>query len=327
MKILIVGAGFIGEVHLRIIKKYNLAEVSICEVNKKRLFDVVEKYNLNEYYSDINTALNNSNFDGAIICTPNNMHAENAIKFLERGIGVLVEKPMTHTISDAEKMLEIANKNNTFIYVAYVLRHYKPFIKMKEIISEGKIGNFFSMRAVVSSRETLTDAISAYRGNIKTGGTIIHDYSHEIDYSNWFMSKKICEIYCRGLKLIHKNWSTFDTVDILLVFEDGRTSSLHLDYIQPTERRYIELYGTDGTLLWIEGQDIKLYTESTGCWQGINVCNDYIFDDPFKVQLQNYISCLRSNYKPAVSGEEGLEIIKIISACIKSAEKNSIVFV
>lgn len=326
MKILIDGTGFIGEVHLKILLKYKLADVAICEINKDRLSEIINRYDIEEYYSDFNEAFDKGIFDGVVICTPNNIHAEHAIRFLKKGIGVLVEKPMTHSVEDAKKIVEAAEENKTFIYVAYVLRHHDSFLKIKELISEGEIGDLFSMRAVVSSRNTLTDAVSSYRGRIETGGSIIHDYSHEIDYSIWFFNKKIKEVYCKGFKLEHKNWNTFDCTDIFLIFDDKKTSSIHLDYIQPPERRYIELYGTKGTLLWSDGNDIKFYSEYMARWFDIRVDNFFNFDKPYLKQLKHYIMCLNGENKPPVSGWDGLEIVKIINLCLESAKNNKNVF-
>lgn len=321
MKILIDGAGFIGEVHLNILLKYKLANVAISEVNENRLKEISRKYKIEECYKNIDEALDEGNFDGAVICTPNNIHAEDSIKFLKRGIGVLVEKPMTHTIEDAERMVKEAEKNNTFIYVAYVIRHTDSFIQIKDMISKGDLGELFSIRAVVSSRRTLTDAVMKYRGKSANGGSVIHDYSHEIDYSMWFMEEQLEEIYCKGFNLVYKDWDTYDSSDIILTFKNNKTSSLHMDYIQPANRRSIELYGTKGTLLWTDGEDIKFYSEAWAKWINIRVENFFDFDKPFFKQMQHYIGCLKKERKPLVSGSDGLEVVKIINKCIESSEK------
>ena len=182
MRILIDGAGFIGEVHLNILMKYDLADVAVSETNRDRLDEIINKYGIKEYYLDIDEALKN-NYNGAVICTPNHLHAEHSVKFLNMGIGVLVEKPMTHTVKDARMMVKAARDNNSFIYVAYVVRKFDTFLKIKKLIDEGHLGELYSMRAVVSSRRTLTDAVEKYRGKKATGGSVVHDYSHEIDYS------------------------------------------------------------------------------------------------------------------------------------------------
>ena len=325
MKILIDGAGFIGEVHLNILLKYKLADIAVSETNETRLNEIIRKYNIKEYYKDIDEALENSDFDGAVICTPNHLHAKHSVKFLEKGIGVLVEKPMTHTIEDAKMMVETAERNNTFIYVAYVIRNSDPFIKIKKMVENGQLGELFSLRAIVSSRRTLTDAVMNYRGKKATGGSVVHDYSHEIDYSIWFMEEKVKEVCCRGANIIYKDWETYDSTDILLSFENNKTSSLHMDYIQPPNRRAIELYGTKGTLMWTDCEDIRLYSEAWAKWINIQVENFFDFDKPYYRQLKHYIACLKGEDRPLVSGREGLNIVEIVEKCLESAETGTII--
>lgn len=322
MKILVVGCGYIGEIHLKILKKYGLTEVAVCENNINRLKTIQTQYNIEESYHDINQVPIDK-FDGAIICTPNNLHAEHAIRFMEFSPGIMVEKPMAHTVEDAKKMLLMAEKHKKFIQVAYRLRFYEPYIKMKKMITEGDLGDVFSMRAIVSSKRTLTDAFSNYREKREFGGGIIHDYSHEIDYSKWFLEEKVKNIYSQGFCLKHKEWNTFDTADIVLIFENSKTSSIHLDYIQPVIRRSVEIYGTKGTLLWEHFKDIKFYSDDWAKWYEIRIDNDQ--EKSYLKQLQHYIKCIKYEEEPIVTGYEGLDVMKIIEGCINSSDNNKIV--
>jgi predicted dehydrogenase len=193
------------------------------------------------------------------------------------------------------------------------------------MLDEGQLGELYSMRAVVSSRKTLTDAVMKYRGKIATGGSVIHDYSHEIDYSLWFMQEKVRDVFCRGANLLHKDWETYDSTDVLINFEKDKTSSLHLDYVQPPNRRAIELYGTKGTLLWTDCEDIRLYIESWAKWVTIKVENTYDFDKPYYRQLKNYIACLKGEESPVITGKQGLYIVEVIEKCLESAKTGDIV--
>ena len=216
----------------------------------------------------------------------------------------MIEKPITNTVEDAKKIITLAKKNKSFILVAYCLRFYDPFIKMKEIVANGELGNVFSIRAVVSARRALTDAVSDYRSKRTSGGGIIHDYSHEIDYLKWFIEEKVKEIYCKGFNLEHREWDIFDTADIILEFENNKIGSIHMDYIQAPFRRSLEIYGTKGTLLWCNFGDIKFYSETSQKWCKIRV--DKSFGKMYLKQLQHYIRCINSKDKPMVSGSEGL---------------------
>lgn len=329
MKILIIGCGFIGELHLSIIKKHNLSEVAVCESNPKRLKEISEKYKVKEVYNNIDGALKN-NFNGVIICTPNNKHAEHVIKCIKllKGLkAIFVEKPMAHTVADAKRMLSYAKENKIQLFIGYYMRIYDPLVKMKEMILNGglsgQLGKIIGVRALMSSKRILTDALTDYRSKREFGGGIIHDLSHEIDYTKWLVGERVEAIYCNGFNLEHKKWDTFDTADIILKFENNKIGSIHIDYIGAATRRAIEIYGTKGTLLWSYFENIKFYSEGWARWYDIKV--DLDFDKLFLDQLQNYIRCIKGEMEPTVSGDEGLEIVKIIEGCIKSADNNEII--
>ncbi len=73
MKLLIQGCGYIGEVHLRMIKTFKLCDVAICDINEDRLKELSKKYDIDECYMDLVKAVQQP-FDGVIICTPNFLH-------------------------------------------------------------------------------------------------------------------------------------------------------------------------------------------------------------------------------------------------------------
>jgi UDP-N-acetylglucosamine 3-dehydrogenase len=325
MKILIVGCGYMGELHLRILKNKKLADVAIYDKNKERLEEISQKYDIKEKYLDLNKALNN-NVSGAIVCTPNNFHSENAIQIMDHGISVMVEKPISNSVTDAEKMIKIADKKKLFIFVGYTLRFVKPYIKIKNMIHEGKLGNIFSLKGVVSSRRALTDAVSNCREQEESGGGIVLDFSHEIDYARWFVGTKVKEVYCKGSKIVHKNWNVEDTADIILTFDNNVTSSIHMDYLQPFFYRSLEVYGTRGTILWRDFENIKFYSEDDNKWFDIEV-EKMDFDEVYYQELKHYIDCLLNNKKPMITGEDALITLKIADSCINSTRKNNIIYI
>ena len=330
MKILIVGCGFIGEIHLKIIKKYNLAEVAILEKDPERRKAISKKYRIEEVYKDFDEALKKG-FDGVIICSPYSMHAEHAIKFMGAVKGIMVEKPMAYVLEDAKKKVAAAKKSKSFLLIAYCLRFCEPCIKIKEMITGGDLGNVFSMRASVSSKGALSDPVSGYIRKKEFSRGIIYDYSHEIDYSKWFIGKKVKEIYCKSFNSGYTKWPVFDTADIILKFENNEVSSIHMDYLQASFRRSIEVYGTKGTLIWDNcdywapaAEHFKFSSVASAKWHEIKVNSDS--EKMYLKQLHHYIKCLNNEEKPMVSGEEGLDLVKIITACVNSVDHGKIVY-
>ena len=110
-----------------------------CRSRYKTLKKYRKKYPLNRIYKTIDEALLDD-FDAYIVSTPAETHFDVAKKIILSKKHVLIEKPMTLSISDAEMLVELAKKNKITIIVGHVLLFHPAIVKMKEIISDGKIG-------------------------------------------------------------------------------------------------------------------------------------------------------------------------------------------
>lgn len=140
MKIVLVGAGGMAMSH---VQAYQLLGVKdICAVvdpvleNAKR---AAEPFGAN-IYATVEEMLEKENPDIADICAPSFLHFQYAMTFLERRMHVMCEKPMAHTVKDAETMLETAKKNGVVLMVGQLLRFWPEFVYLKGLIDTGTYG-------------------------------------------------------------------------------------------------------------------------------------------------------------------------------------------
>ena len=138
----VIGLGSVAQmVHLPNLMKINGAVVSaVAEVNRNRLNSVSEKYKINNRFTDYKDLLNNSDVDAVIITTPTHFHKQIAIDCLNAGKDVLVEKPLTRNVSEAEEILECAKRNNRKLMVGMNLRYRPDSMLIKSLIDAGEIG-------------------------------------------------------------------------------------------------------------------------------------------------------------------------------------------
>ena len=104
-KILVVGGGSIGERHVRCILATKRAQVSLCDMNSELLQQVASRYSLHQTYTDFE-AINLSQFDGVVICTPANWHVAQARKVVAAGVNVFCEKPLTVRDEGVQELLQ-----------------------------------------------------------------------------------------------------------------------------------------------------------------------------------------------------------------------------
>src|SRR5262245_32432284 len=112
MKVGIIGCGHIVAFHLpHVLRHKNLEAVSIADVNRQTAEDVAKRFGLKNIYSDFEAMLDEQNPEVVHVLTPPARHAELAIRAMDLGCHVLVEKPMALTLQEADAMITAAKKN------------------------------------------------------------------------------------------------------------------------------------------------------------------------------------------------------------------------
>ena len=130
LKIALVGVGGISGAHIPAWDEMENAElVALCDIRPERM----EQYENKKHYTDFDEMLDNEEIDILDICLPTYLHAEYAIKAMERGIHVISEKPISMNADDIDRVYETAKKNNVKFMVAQVLRFWPEYELLKEI--------------------------------------------------------------------------------------------------------------------------------------------------------------------------------------------------
>ena len=141
LKVGLVGVGGISGAHIPVWEAMENAElVALCDIRPERM----EKYGGKRCYLDFDEMLENEEFDIIDICLPTYLHADFAVKAMERGINVITEKPISLKEEDVERVYSTAAKNNVKFMVAQVLRFWPEYELLKEIYDSKKYGKLLS---------------------------------------------------------------------------------------------------------------------------------------------------------------------------------------
>lgn len=312
MKLLINGCGYIGKVHLGSIRKFDLCDVAICDINAERLEETAKEFHVSEKYASLEEALAHP-FDGVVICTPNFVHESDVEKCLRAGLNVMLEKPVSHTLESAQKICALAAETKRFVFVAYCLRFAPTYQYIKEYIDSGKMGKVFGIRASVAGKKAITDAKTNYRTKKSMGGGVISDFSHEIDYSLWFAGKKVVSAEAVQSRAVHKEWDVADNAELLLTCEDDLSISIHMDFLQPYFGRSIEIYGTESAIRWRDNEPLKIWDSARMEWveKGSEIQWDLVYRD----EMIHYLDCLQGKAAPLVDEKWGRDIMSIVEQC------------
>lgn len=234
---------------------------------------------------------------------------------VEAGVHVLIEKPISHLADGVEGLIDIARKQKCLLAVGYVLRFHPGLEAVKELLQRGVVGRILSARIKVGTPfdQGRPDYQRTYFARVESGGGVILDGSHEINYLTWLMDDEVVEVACMYDKLGRMKIDTEDTAEILLRFRSGSLANVHLDYIQRNYSRYAELIGEEGTISWnyASGSVEICHGQSQLSRREI-----YAFerDDLFRKQAANFLAAYKGREQLRVDGLDGYQTLKICLA-------------
>lgn len=248
MKLFIIGCGSIGTRHAKnaAAKKYELLLYDIDSARAQALAKetggtVVKKI---EYGLAVKPY-------AALVCTPPNLHVPQALECIRAKVPVFIEKPLAHSMQDVENLVKTAEELNVPTMVACNIRFTEGLQKIRELLPQlGKI-----VMAKIEFGYDLKqwrpgqDYRKNYAASHESGGGIVLDAIHELDYALWLFGqpKKAFSKVIHSGKLEIK---TEDQAEFVLELENCPTLSMHLDYLNPVYTRNCNIIGEKGTLYW-----------------------------------------------------------------------------
>lgn len=191
--VLIIGAGSIGERHIRCFAATGRARVSFVEVRDELRSAVAQRHPKTKPFASIEAALE-ERFDAAVIATPAPMHVPQAMQLVERGVHVLIEKPLSVTLDGVPELIDLVNGKGegkrVVAGLAYVYRAHPVLAEMRDAIRSGQFGRPIELVAVSGQHFPLYRPAYAqtYYTKHETGGGAVQDaLTHVINAGQWLV--------------------------------------------------------------------------------------------------------------------------------------------
>jgi len=185
--VLVIGTGSIGERHTRCFLATERVEVSICEINASVRDAVAGRYPLRGVHADLETALADRP-DIAVICVPAHLHVAMAIHLLETGVGVLCEKPLSTSLENIDRLVELDSSPDARFAMGYVHRAHPLQTAMRGQLHSGDFGR--PLEVIAQSGQHFPHYRPAYRETYYTdhatgGGAVQDGLTHMVNLVEW----------------------------------------------------------------------------------------------------------------------------------------------
>jgi len=326
MKLLIVGAGSIGQRHTANAVKY--VETGIVDVDIEKASECA-KHTGAICFEKIHDAFDWQP-DAAIVAVPHDQHVNVSEKIVDMGIPVLIEKPISSNIDDAQCLLDRANKKNVDVFVACNMRFHPGVSALQQSLEA--IGKPFFARAHfgnwLPNMRPGVEYQKLYCADALQGGVLM-DGIHELDYLIWILGG-VSAYQIDATKLSDLEINAEDYAVINMKHATGTRSEIHLDYLQQIKRRGCEIVGSEGTLIWESvGKSpehclVRLYKKDTEAWENIFESKNVDGNSPYIKQLELFMKSVSGEpVDDLLTGETALKELTIIKSYKDNTEVKS----
>ena len=323
--ILIVGTGSVGKRHAQNLNCLGCL-ISCVDPREDRLEEARNQTPIKETYTSFSESLEKEKkLSGVVIASPTSFHVEQAIVALEKGLPVLLEKPLSTNFEKGEQLRKVVEKTGGSLLLGYTWRWWPPLVKVKQLMSEGIVGKVYHVKFVMSAHLADWHPWENYQeffmASKELGGGALLEESHWLDLMVWFFGMPE-KLFARVDKISSLEIETDDNVDMLVFYKNDMIVSLHLDLYGRPHEKSITFSGEDGTLIWNENQ-ISIGKKLEPQW----ATETFKFErnDMFMNVGKEYLDVLDGKPVRTCTLDDGIKVLSLIEAVRKSSLEGKMV--
>ena len=333
VRLAVVGTGFIGRRHIGFLKSNAVFTPVAAADPSPEAADYLAGQNV-PHFADYEQMYDEVRPEGVVVATPNHLHEVATVAALERGIPVLVEKPIAHTLESAKRIADAAARTGVATLVGHHRRHNPLMREARDFIRNGGIGKVITVAAQHVRRKADSYYDVAWKRE-PGGGPILINAIHDIDCLR-FMCGEI-EALTAYVGNAARGYAVEDAVSVAMRFESGALGNLTLsDAVQAPwawemttgeepeyQRQFEDCY-------WICGTEGALAVPTLTHWRNEKGGGRkdpfsrkrlyYTPADPWVEELKHFGEVIRGEAEPLITAEDGMKTLAATLAIMRSAE-------
>lgn len=342
IKVGIIGTGGISHSHISSYLNNPSVELyALCDIDEKKLKWVGEKYGIERLYTNADEMLALPELDAVSVTTWNSEHAPCTIKALNAGKHVLCEKPMATTVEDALAMKEAADRNGKLLMIGFVRRFGEDMKMIKDFAAADYFGDIYYTKATYLRRNG--NPMGWFGDKKRSGGGPLIDLGvHVIDFVRYAIGNpKPISVYGATFKKLgaRQNIKTpkayvstsatendicdvEDLATAMIRFDNGAVLQIEASFSLNIEKDegVIQLYGSKSGVT--VGDTLKFATEVNDYLADVEIKADSSmkFGKIFQDEVNHFVDCIINGTECRNPAEDGIELMKILTAVYESAE-------
>ncbi|MCB9476498.1 MAG: Gfo/Idh/MocA family oxidoreductase [Deltaproteobacteria bacterium] len=337
----IIGAGWISITHLEAFRTLPGVEiVAQWSPTPDKGLAFCKANGIPDRHDNLDEMLARDDIDVVTVSTANHVHAELALKAMDAGKHVIIEKPLCLKLEDADALIAKGKEKGLVIGYAEELCYAPKYVRAKELADSGGLGDIF----LVKQSEKHAGPYSPWFFQPETaGGGILMDMGcHAIEYCRWTLGKPaVKSVYCDLDVFVHGEITQMDDHCMMIIeFEGGKRALVESSWtLKGGMESKAEIHGTQGVVyanLLQEGDGMRAFSEKGSPVRGGEQMMEagwttpqvnWLWSNGYPQEMADFIRCIREGGTPTESAEDGKVVLEImIAGYISAAEGRKVEF-
>ena len=318
-RVAVIGAGYWGINHVRNFFELGALEL-VCDESAAMLENVEARFKGIRTESDFHVALNDGQIDAVVIATPAETHYTIAGLALESGKDVLVEKPLTLNLSEAERLLELSIEKKAILMVGHLLEYHPAVIRLRELIECDELGE---LRYIYSNRLNL--------GKVRREENILWSFApHDIAIILRLVGMLPTVVSATGGDYLRPG--IVDVTITNMEFPTDVRAHIFVSWLHPYKDQRLVVVGskkmavfddvrTRGKLM-IYDQGVEIVNGEPVTRKNEGIAEALDDDEPLRRECIEFLDSIRSRRRPLTDGESGMRVLRVLDAAEKSLTNN-----
>jgi predicted dehydrogenase len=336
LRVAVAGAGYIGLAHIDAVQRSD--QCTLCAiVDPAPVAAAIAAKSGVPLYASLQALLAAHRPDAVILATPNQLHVEHALQCMVAGLAMLLEKPITPTVAEAQRLIATADRTGVPLLIGHHRAHSPIMAKAREIVTSGVLGPLVAVTGSATFYKPDHYFADAPWRREPGAGPILINMIHEV-HNLRMLCGEINAVQAFASNAT-RGFAVEDTVSINLRFANGALGSFMLSDTTASARSWEQtsrenkayasyddedcyvISGTNGTLS-VPTMRIKTYArpEDRSWWKPFATeVVDMVRDDPLSLQLAHFCAVVRGEVQPLVSARDGLANLRVTEAIAQAA--------
>lgn len=318
----VIGWGYWGPKLMRNLTSIPRAQVTmVADLDSKRLAQVARDYP----WTHTTTAaadLLASDIDAVAIATPVKTHYSLAKQALLSGKHVLVEKPLTANVAEAEELVELAGQLGSVLMVGHTFEYSPAVNELRRLIRTGVLGNIYTIHT-----ERLN--LGLFRSDID----VIWDLApHDISILLYLLGERPERV--EAIAEAHLHPQIYDTAHLHLEFPSGTSAHIHVSWLFPTKTRRVVVVGNRRMAIYDDvnpAEMLKVFNKGADMLsdpvvsyrQGETTIPYIEWDEPLRLECEDFAQAIRLHARPRAHGKVGLEVVSVLAAAQQALSRHT----